>query len=236
MPNLPVPAAPRTSLSLAATLAALAFAPFVDGAVVLSNHSAVTSGSPSSFNVYAGSGGFPGSGEAVKVTTGAGSGWSVSSVSILGGYVSASWAFQIWTDNAGNLGTLVGTSATLTDAYSSGAKTFTFTSPVTLSGGASYWFTPAPDPATAFRSDLNWTYNSSATPTPSAAGWLQGSQLSTTDFTTWSASSGRSYASLEIDATSASSSGVPDGTSTALMLLPGAGLLALRFRRRTAGA
>ena len=39
MPNLPVPAAPRTSLSLAATLAALAFAPFVDGAVVLSNFS-----------------------------------------------------------------------------------------------------------------------------------------------------------------------------------------------------
>jgi hypothetical protein len=29
---------------------------------------------------------------------------------------------------------------------------------------------------------------------------------------------------------------VPDGTSTALMLLPGAGLLALSFRRRTAGA
>ena len=169
------------------------------------------------------------------MTTGAGSGWSVSSVSILTSYLSASWAFQIWTDNAGTLGTLVGTSATLTNNYSSGSKTFTFTSPVTLSGGTSYWFTPAPDPATANASSIPWKYSLSAAPSLSAAGWLQGSQLSTSNFTTWSASSNRDYASLEIDATAASS-GVPDGTQTALLLLPGAGLLALRFRRRPAGA
>jgi hypothetical protein len=132
MKQLPSSAATGRSLPLAAALAALAFAPFVDGAVVLSNHTTVTSGSPSSY--YLG-GSF---GEAVQVTTGLGSGWSVSSVSILVGYISQSWAFQIWTDNAGTLGTLVGTSTPLTTSLSSGSKTFTFTSPVNLSGSTSY--------------------------------------------------------------------------------------------------
>ena len=228
MPNLPVPAAPRTSLSLAATLAALAFAPFVDGAVVLSNHSSF---SPTGSSFYVNG---TNAGEAIRVTTGTASGWSLNSVSILVNYVSDSAVFQIWTDAGGTLGSLVATSASVSTTIPFGNVTFNFTSPVSLAGSTSYWFTAKANPGNS--SSVEWWNEPNATPSLSAAGWLQGSQLSTSNFTTWSASSNRSYASLEIDATAASSSGVPDGTSTAFMLLPGAGLLALSFRRRTAGA
>ena len=231
MPNLPVPAAPRTSLSLAATLAALAFAPFVDGAVVLSNFSGFGA-SPSTFTLSK----FTGTREAIRVSTGPGS-WSLNSVSIITGYLSQGTNFQIWSDSSNTLGTLLATSDTVGNSlalWHAGTQTFTFSTPVVLSGSTNYWFTATPsgsywDPA--------WAYNSTAT-FSSTFGWSQLGQLSSTDSgTTWGTSNNRSFASLEIDATSSSSSsGVPDGTSTALMLLPGAGLLALRFRRRTAGA
>lgn len=230
MSQLPLQSPARRSLPWTAALAALAFTPFVEGAVVLSNHAAITSGRSRTFLVGSSSG------EAVKVTTGAGSGWSVSSVSILGGDVSSSWAFQIWTDNAGTLGTLVGTSATLSNLSGPGSHTFTFNSPVSLSGGTSYWFTPTiANPATAGSSSIDWKYSLSpgVTPSVSNVGWLQVAQLSTTDFTTWTSSSGRSHAALEINAT-AVSAGVPDGAHTALLLFPSAGLLALRLRRRSA--
>lgn len=231
MSQLPLQSPARRSLPWTAALAALAFTPFVEGAVVLSNHAAITSAIRSrTFSIGASSG------EAVKVTTGAGSGWSVSSVSILGGNVSSSWAFQIWTDNAGTLGTLVGTSATLSNSLVSGSHIFTFNSPVSLSGGTSYWFTPTiANPATAGSSSIDWKYSLSpgVTPSVSNVGWLQVAQLSTTDFTTWTSSSGRSHAALEINAT-AVSAGVPDGAHTALLLFPSAGLLALRLRRRSA--
>lgn len=78
-----LPAAPRRTarpLSLAATLAALAFAPFVDGAVVLSNLAGFST--PHSNDPYAiqGAGVNP-SYEAVRVTTGPGS-WTLNSVSV----------------------------------------------------------------------------------------------------------------------------------------------------------
>ena len=230
MPNLPVPAAPRTSLSLAATLAALAFAPFVDGAVVLSNFSGFGA-SPSTFPLS----NFTGTREAIRVSTGPGS-WSLNSVSIITDYLSMGTNFQIWSDSSNTLGTLLATSDTVGNSqplWHAGTQTLTFSTPVVLSGSTNYWFTATPsgsywDPA--------WAYNSTAT-FSSTFGWSQLGQLSSTDSgTTWGTSNNRSFASLEIDATAASSSGVPDGTSTALMLLPGAGLLALRFRRRTAGA
>jgi len=228
MPLLQLASSARKSLPWTTALAALAFAPFADGAVVLSNHAPIIAGVSRPISLGAGSG------EAVKVTTGASSGWSVNSVSILAGNVSASWAFQIWTDSSGTLGTLVGTSGTLTNSLANGSHTFTFASPVSLSANTSYWFTPAiANPATAAASSISWKYSLSpgVAPSQSAAGWLQGSQLSTTDYTTWSSNAGRSYASLEIDAT-AIAAGVPDGTHTALLLLPGAGLLAVRLRRR----
>lgn len=222
MVQLPTPPSSRTSLSLAATLAALAFAPFADGAVVLSNLSAIPGVNKGAFFVNSST-----SGEAVKVTTGAGSAWSVSSVSIITGLFSGSASFQIWTVSGGTLGSLVGTSGAL-NSPASGTQTFTFSSPVTLTGNTSYWFTPTVTSGSVF-----WQKNPDATNlTPSAAGWVQTDQIRTTNYTTWSASSGRSAVSLAIDAT-AVSSGVPDGTSTALILLPGAGLLALRLRRRT---
>jgi hypothetical protein len=66
----------------------------------------------------------------------------------------------------------------------------------------------------------------------SGSGWLQGSQLSTTNFTTWTASSGRNYVSLEIDATAVAAC-VPDGAATAWLLTPVAAL-AFLVRRRCA--
>ena len=229
MSNLPAPPAPRTSLSLAATLAALAFAPFVDGAVVLSNFSGFGA-SPSTFSLRS----FNGTREAIRVSTGPGS-WSLNSVSIITGYLSSGTNFQIWSDSSNTLGTLLATSNTVGNSaplWHAGTQTFTFSTPVVLSGSTNYWFTATPSGSNW---DPDWAYNSTAT-FSSTFGWSQLGQLSSTDSgTTWGTSSNRSFASLEIDATS-SSSGVPEGTSTALMLLPGAGLLALSFRRRTAGA
>ena len=209
---------------MAATLAALAVAPFADGAVVLSNLSAIPGPNKASILLHSSN-----SGEAVKVTTGAGSAWSVSSVSIITGPFSGSARFQIWTVSGGTLGSLVGTSGAL-NSGASGTQTFTFGSPVTLAANTSYWFTP-----TVASGLFSWQKNPDATNlNRNAAGWVQTDQIRTTNYTTWTASTGRTAASLAIDAT-AVSSGVPDRTSTALILLPGAGLLALRFRRRTAG-
>jgi hypothetical protein len=229
MTNLTLPSSAATgrSLPLAAALAALAFAPFVDGAVVLSNFSGFGA-SPSTF-ALSGSGGTR---EAIRVSTGPGS-WNLNSVSIITGYLSTGTNFQIWSNSTNTLGTLLHTSNTVGNfPWSAGTQTFTFSTPVVLSGNTDYWLTATP--VSGFW-DPRWAYNSTAT-FSSTFGWSQVGQLSSTDSgTTWGTSSNRSFASLEIDATAASS-GVPDGTSTAFMLLPGAGLLALRFRRRTAGA
>ncbi len=232
MTNLPLPssAASGRSLSLTATLAALVFAPFVDGAVVLSNFSGFGA-IPSAFPLRH----YDGTREAIRVSTGPGS-WSLNSVSIITEYLSTGTNFQIWSDSSNTLGTLLATSDTVGNSlalWHAGTQTFTFSTPVVLSGSTNYWLTATP---TGSFWNPNWAYNSTAT-FSSTFGWSQVGQLSSTDSgTTWGTSNNRSFASLEIDATAASSSGVPDGTSTALMLLPGAGLLALRFRRRTAGA
>jgi uncharacterized phage protein gp47/JayE len=101
---------------------------------------------------------------------------------------------------------------------------------VSLNGNTTYWLVL--NTAGSFLNVSSWTYDPDASPSTSAFGWSQGSQFATTDsFATWSASSAKNYLSLEIDATSGSA-GVPDGTATALLLLPGAALLGLRSRRR----
>jgi len=212
-------------IPLAAALAALAFAPFAEGAVVLTNLTDVAGTGKAQFYVNASNG------EAVQVTTGAGSDWSVASVAIRVNYLSGSASFQIWSDNGGNLGTLLGTSQVITNSYAQGAKTFAFTVPVSLIGNTSYWFAINGSNS----SSTGWQYNANATPTVSGSGWLQGSQLSTTNFTTWTASSGRNYVSLEIDAT-AVAAGVPDGAATAWLLTPVAALAFLVRRRRATSA
>ena len=213
------------AIPLAAALAALAFAPFAEGSVVLTNLTDVAGTGKSQFYVNASNG------EAVQVTTGAGSDWSVASVAIRVNYLSGSASFQIWSDNGGNLGTLLGTSQVITNSYAQGAKTFAFTVPVSLIGNTSYWFAINGSNS----SSTGWQYNANATPTVSGSGWLQGSQLSTTNFTTWTASSGRNYVSLEIDAT-AVAAGVPDGAATAWLLTPVAALAFLVRRRRATSA
>jgi hypothetical protein len=213
------------AVPLAAALAALAFAPFAEGAVVLTNLTDVAGTGKLSFSVNSSTG------EAVQVTTGAGSGWSVASVAIRVNRLSGSASFQIWSDNGGNLGTLLGTSQVITNSYAEGAKTFAFTVPVSLIGNTSYWFAINGSNS----SSTGWQYNANATPTVSGSGWLQGSQLSTTNFTTWTASSGRNYVSLEIDAT-AVAAGVPDGAATAWLLTPVAALAFLVRRRRATSA
>lgn len=221
MTKLPAPRPATPSIPLAAALAALAFAPFAQGAVVLSNFSGVSGGNTGNLFVNSGRG------EAVQITTGSSSNWSLSSVSILANYVSGSASFQIWSDNAGNLGSLLGTSQVISASNTGTTKTFTFSSPVTLNSSTAYWF--AIDGRNS--SSTPWKYDPDASSSSSSYGWNRGGQLSTTNFSTWSASSGRNYMSLEIDAT-AVTSGVPDGTATALLLLPGAALLGLGSRRR----
>ena len=226
MSPLPAPRPATPSIPLAAALAALAFTPFVEGAVVLSNFSAFSAFSSST--IYAGAN----SSEAVQITTGAGANWSVSSISILSYLISGSASFQIWTNNPSPSGSLLGTSQTITDTpgYAFLPRTFTFSTPVNLSGSTTYWFVL--NTAGSNLNSTEWAYNPSASPSTSAFGWSQGSQFSTTDsFSTWSASGANNYVSLEIDATSGSS-GVPDGTATALLLLPGAALVGLGSRRR----
>jgi hypothetical protein len=227
MSPLPAPRPTAPSISLAAALAALAFTPFVEGAVVLSNFSAFSQGT--STTIYAGAN----SSEAVQITTGAGANWSVSSISILSNLISGSASFQIWTNNPGTSGSqILGTSQTIsnTPGYAFLPRTFTFSTPVNLNGSTTYWFVL--NTAGSNLNSTEWASNPSASPSTSAFGWSQGSQFSTTDsFATWSASSANNFVSLEIDATSGSA-GVPDGTATALLLLPGAALLGLRSRRR----
>lgn len=207
-------------------MAALAFAPFVNGAVVLDNLSQIAGAGNGSFSNYTSNR------EAVQVTTGSAGTWSVSSVSIIATYISGYGALQIWSDNSGTLGTLLATSATVPDNFGTGTNTFTFNSPVSLNASTAYWFTVA---ATPYFSGP-WQYNPNATPS-SSYGWQQSaSQLTTTDNgASWSASSGRSYVSLQIDATLVSS-GVPDGTTTAFLLAPiGAGLAWVGRRRSRPG-
>ena len=225
MTKLPAPRPTAPSIPLAAALAALAFTPFVEGAVVLSNFSAVSGGNTAPFYSNATNG------HAVQITTGAGANWSVSSISILAGLVSGSASFQIWSNNPSTIGSsLVGTSQTLSGQYTAGTKTFTFSTPVSLTGNTTYWLVL--NTAGSGANSTWWTYDPDASPSTSAFGWSQGSQFATTNsFATWSASSARNYLSLEIDATSGSS-GVPDGTATALLLLPGAALVGLGSRRR----
>jgi hypothetical protein len=221
MTKLPAPRPATPSIPLAAALAALAFTPFVEGAVVLSNFSAVSGGNTAPFYSNATNG------HAVQITTGAGANWSVSSISILAGLVSGSASFQIWSNNP-STGSLLGTSQTL--SQSGTTKTFTFSTPVSLTGNTTYWLVL--NTAGSGANSTWWTYDPDASPSTSAFGWSQGSQFATTNsFATWSASSARNYLSLEIDATSGSS-GVPDGTATALLLLPGAALVGLGSRRR----
>lgn len=221
LPSLP--AAPRRTarpLSLAATLAALAFAPFVDGAVVLSNLSGF---SPTDDYVRINQS--SASTEAVKVTTGPGS-WTLNSVSIISYYSDAS-KLVIWAGaSPGSIGTptYVSSVNTGSSGMSYGTKTFTFSS-VTLSGGTDYWFAAVRNTT----GTLLWYYNSTATPS-SAYGWTQSDQQTYT--TSWAASSGRSYVSLAIDATQVPSAGVPDGTTTALLLAPLGLGLAWAGRRR----
>lgn len=83
-----------------------------------------------------------------------------------------------------------------------------------------------PDPT----SDASfWYYNSTATPSSNYS-WTQGIQQTYT--TGWAGSTGQSYVSLEIDATQVPSAGVPDGTTTALLLVPlGLGVAWTRRRR-----
>ena len=81
------------AIPLAAALAALAFAPFAEGSVVLTNLTDVAGTGKSQFYVNSSRG------EAVQVTTGAGSDWSVASVAIRVNYLSGSASFQIWSDN-----------------------------------------------------------------------------------------------------------------------------------------
>ena len=225
----PSPRRTGPSLSLAASLAALAFAPFVNGAVVLDNLSQISGAGNGSFPNYTAYR------EAVQVTTGSAGTWSVSSVSIIAGYMSGWGALQIWSDNSGTLGTLLATSATIPNNFSPGTNTFSFNTPVSLNASTAYWVTVAADSPTSYFTGP-WQYNPNATPS-SSYGWQQSaSQLTTTDNgVSWSASSGRSYVSLQIDATLVSS-GVPDGTTTAFLLAPiGAGLAWVGRRRSRPG-
>jgi hypothetical protein len=233
LPSLPAaPRRPARPLSLAATLATLAFAPFVDGAVVLSNLAGFST--PHSNDPYAiqGAGVNPAY-EAVRVTTGPGS-WTLNSVSVLA-FFSTSARIQIWQGaNPGSIASPDYVSiAQNTDAdsgppnYDPIATTFTFASTVTLTGGTDYWFALVPGPT----SDPSWWYyNSSATPSITSGGWTRGGQKTYT--TSWDPSSGRSYVSLAIDATQVPSAGVPDGTTTALLLAPLGLGLAWTSRRR----
>jgi hypothetical protein len=221
MSQLPAPRPATPSIPLAAALAALAFTPFAQGAVVLSNFSGVSGGNIGTLYVNSSEG------EAVQITTGSSSNWTLSSVSILSGYVSGSASFQIWSNNAGNLGNLLGTSQVISESYAGTTKTFTFSAPVNLNSNTVYWFAINGQNSAS----TVWEYDPDASSSSSSYGWSRGGQLSTTNFSTWSASSGRNYMSLEIDAT-AVTSGVPDGTATALLLLPGAALVGLGSRRR----
>ncbi len=215
------------AVPLAAALAALAFAPFAEGAVVLSNFSGVGTGGTAASQIYVNSS----RGEAVQITTGAGSNWSLSSISILSSQVSGSASFQIWSNSSGTLGSLLGTSQVISGSYGGTTKTFTFSAPLILDGSTTYWVAINGQNS----SSTMWKYDIDASPSSSSFGWSRGSQLSTTNFSTWTASSGRNYMSLEIDAT-AVAAGVPDGAATASLLTPVAALAFLGRRRRATPA